>query len=240
MGNSDEVQTPKGLFATGDTGLYLNHYIANYKGGRNESFMYGSDKSTKWFDYDLASAYTTGMIHLSLPDYKRGVLIDSNNLAQMSSKDLLSGYFAINGSFKFPKNTIFPSIPCYLDKSTTVYPLQGDCMLTGPEYLLARQQKCEFVIKSVFYIPPKEVVTRLRGREYKHSVKPFEDIIHELQSKRREFPKGHVMNTLYKELANSIYGNLVRGMSNKKSFDTKTGNMLRVTATDLSNPILAS
>jgi hypothetical protein len=44
MGNVDEVQTPKGLFATGDVGLYLSHFIGNYKGGRNESFMYGCNE----------------------------------------------------------------------------------------------------------------------------------------------------------------------------------------------------
>jgi len=46
MGNVDEVQTPKGLFSTGDTGLYLSHFIGNYKGGRNESFMYGGEEET--------------------------------------------------------------------------------------------------------------------------------------------------------------------------------------------------
>lgn len=48
------------------------------------------------------------------------------------------------------------------------------------------------------------------------------------------------MNLLYKEMGNSIYGNVVRGMSNKKSFDTLTGKSCRVTGTDLSNPVLAS
>ena len=43
MGNSDEMQTPKGLFASGDTGLHMSYYIGNYKGGRNESFMYGAE-----------------------------------------------------------------------------------------------------------------------------------------------------------------------------------------------------
>ena len=45
MGNADEIQTPKGLYATRNIGTYLSHFIANYKGGRNESFMYGVDKN---------------------------------------------------------------------------------------------------------------------------------------------------------------------------------------------------
>jgi hypothetical protein len=31
---------------TKDVGLYMSYYIANYKGGRNESFMYGVDTET--------------------------------------------------------------------------------------------------------------------------------------------------------------------------------------------------
>lgn len=47
MGNASEIQTPKGLFATRDVGVHMSYYIANYKGGRNESFMYGVDEKTK-------------------------------------------------------------------------------------------------------------------------------------------------------------------------------------------------
>lgn len=44
MGNADEIQTPKGLFATRNIGTHMSYFIANYKGGRNESFMYGVDE----------------------------------------------------------------------------------------------------------------------------------------------------------------------------------------------------
>lgn len=47
MGNASEIQTPKGLFATRGVGAHMSYYIANYKGGRNESFMYGVDEKTK-------------------------------------------------------------------------------------------------------------------------------------------------------------------------------------------------
>jgi len=130
-----------------------------------------------------------------------------------------------------------------MDKSTAVYPLTGDCLLTGPEYLLARNQNCEINIKSAYYIPPTETTkyknVGLINVPITRTIQPFHDILKELQSKRREHPKGHFMNMLYKELVNSIYGNVVRGMSNKKYFDKKSGKMMRVTATEISNPILA-
>lgn len=83
MGNADEVQTPKGLHATGQVGAHLSYYIANYKGGRNESFMYGVDSKTKYYDYDLSSAYTTGMADLSLPAYRRGRFLQRKALEDL-------------------------------------------------------------------------------------------------------------------------------------------------------------
>lgn len=240
MGNVDETITPKGLFSTGDIGLHLSYFIGNYKGGRNESFMFGCDEKTVWFDYDLAAAYTSAMTHLSLPDYNKGRLLDPEDLKSWTNEQLLNGYLIINGSFSFPSNTKYPSIPCYIDNSTTVYPLTGKCLLTGPEYLLAKNQKCSIEIKSVFFIPATEREKKVGMMTIKNNVRPFYEIMKEVQAKRREHPKGHVLNALYKELGNSIYGNLVRGMSNKMSFDTTTGKMFRIRATELSNPILAS
>jgi hypothetical protein len=40
------VPTPKGIFSLGNVGLFINNYLGNYKGGRNESFMLGHDTKT--------------------------------------------------------------------------------------------------------------------------------------------------------------------------------------------------
>ena len=240
MGNSDEVQTPKGLFYTGDVGLHMSYFVGNYKGGRNESFMYGAEDKITWFDYDLVSAYTSGMSHLSFPHYPAATLVNPDEIEKWSEEDLLKGYIILNGTFKFPDNTKYPSIPCYIDKTTTVYPLFGTCLLTGPEYILAKNQGCSINIISAFYIPPVKKVTKVGEIRLKTINKPFYEIIKKIQEKRREHPKGHILNLLYKEMGNSIYGNVVRGISNKKGFDTKSGKMLRMPASEISNPILAS
>ena len=240
MGNADELQTPKGLFASGDIGAHMSYFIANYKGGRNESFMYGGEESTKWYDYDLISAYTTGMSDLSLPDYHQGTLINPKELTTWNTNQFLNGYLIVNCNFKFPCDLKYPSIPCYIDKTTTVYPLNGSAYLTGPEYLLAKHQGCVFDIKSVFYIKPKEKISNKNGKVLVELIKPFNAIIKNIQSLRRKYVKGTLQNTLYKEMGNSIYGNVVRGISSKKSFDSLTGKMFRVSGTELSNPILAS
>ena len=106
-------------------------------------------------------------------------------------------------------------------------------------------------MKSAFYIPPTEKPNIKKKNEKEKEkendndkkveyIQPFLAIIIEIKRLRRENPKGTIMNMLYKEMGNSIYGNVVRGLSNKKSFDTLTGMSFRVTGTDLYIPILAS
>jgi len=142
MGNSDEMQSPKILSASGDVGLHLSSYIGNYKGGRNEIFMYGTDDNTYWYDYDLVNAYTTAMADLSLPDYSNGSLIDPEDINSWNTEDFFKGYLIVNCSFKFndDDDVKYPSIPCYIDETTTIYPLSGSSLLTGPEYILAKNK----------------------------------------------------------------------------------------------------
>jgi len=67
----------------------------------------------------------------------------------------MDGFISINCDFSFPETVKYPSIPCYVDNTTTVYPISGNAFLTGPEFLLARKQGAEFTIKNAFYIAPK-------------------------------------------------------------------------------------
>lgn len=131
-------------------GIHLSYYIGNYKGGRNESFMYGSDEKpfgliTIWWVLN-----TTGMSHLALPQYSRGMLIKPETIKVWTTEEFLKGYLIVNGLFTFPKDTKYPlkppSIPCYIDSTSTVYPT-GSCLLIGPEYLLAKNQGCDIEIK---------------------------------------------------------------------------------------------
>lgn len=237
IGDSSSVQTPKGLMVTKDVGLYMSYYIANYKGGRNESFMYGVDTETLWFDYDLTSAYTTSMANLGDPDYRNLTmkLGSEVNIGDWPVETFIDNYIIVKCSFKFPSETKYPSIPCYIDDNITVYPLEGTGFLTGVEYLLAKNQGCSFIIESVLMIPFS------RDAESNTIInKPFFVIIKELQRMRREHPKNSLPNLLLKEYMNSIYGNVTRGMANKKRFDVKTGNHVKMEPSPLSNPILAS
>jgi hypothetical protein len=119
----------------------------------------------------------------------------------MSVEYILFSFIVINCSFEFPNNVKYLSIPVYMNENTTVYPLRGESVLIGSEYLLAKNQKCALEIQEIYKI------------DFDPVFPPFGDIISDIQAKRRAFPKGTISNLLYKELGNSIYGSLVRGMT---------------------------
>ena len=77
------------------------------------------------------------MCLLDHPDYSQGSVIDPKELNNWSPEKILYSYTIIKGSFKFPEGTKYPSIPVRADETTTVYPLEGNCIITGAELLCA-------------------------------------------------------------------------------------------------------
>ena len=232
LGNVSKSITPKGLQELKGVGYVLPYYISNYKGGRNECFRYGIEKETVWYDYDLTSAYTTIMSMAGHPDYDSLTRLTPDDLKGMSDEDVLYSYLIIRAEFEFPQDTKYPSIPCYVNENCTVYPLSGQCIITGSEYLLAQKQGCKFVFEDVYIIP-------FQKSEYKE-LKPFSNVLKLVQEKRREYPKGTISNLMYKEIGNSIYGSVVRGIGDKRKFDIKSKGTVRMVGDDLTNPIIAS
>ena len=144
---------------------------------------------------------------------------------------MLKSYTVIKCDFNFPNSVKYPSILVYVNETTTIYPQSGKgVILTGVEYLLAKSQNCEIIIKEVYSIS--------FSKSSKSS--PFKDIIHEIQSKQREYPKGLITNLMYKEIGNSIYKSIVRGVSNKKKYDNKSKQTTQMKAHYLTNPVIAS
>lgn len=232
LGEAASSITPKGLNVLNKIGFVLPYYTANYKGGRNECFMFGLDRETYWFDYDLSNAYTTVMSMAGHPDYESCRRLTKSELKGMCKDEILYSYLIIQADFEFPADVKYPSIPCFVDENCTVYPLKGTCVITGAEYLLALSQKCVFKLNDIYYISFKK-------SEYKEH-KPFSSILSVVQEQRREHLKGTISNLIYKEIGNGIYGSVVRGIGNKRKFDIKSKGMVRMLGDDLTNPLIAS
>lgn len=232
LGDVSTSITPKGLNVLSKIGFILPLYIANYKGGRNECFMYGVDRCSVWFDYDLSSAYTTIMAMAGHPEYEKCKRLTVTELKRLKKEEMVYNYLIISADFEFPNSTKYPSIPCYVDENCTVYPLKGTCVLTGSEYVLAINQGCKFKFHDIY-------ITPIKTYEYK-DCKPFSTVLKKVQEQRREHIKGTISNYIYKEIGNSIYGSVVRGIGNKRKFDIRSKGTIRMVGDDLTNPLIAS
>lgn len=145
------------------------------------------------------------MAYLGDPDYKNLRELDDKAVVKLTPREILNGYFVIKTKFSFPDSVKFPSIPCYADETTTVYPLNGEGFVTGFEYLLALSQGCEFKNSRGVYIPfkisseYKESSSLIGGVYYDRSffkTQPFYDIIKIVQGYRRDHVKGSLGNNL--------------------------------------------
>lgn len=166
------------------------------------------------------------------PEYALCKRLTFSELTKLTNEEILFSYLIINAEFEFPEGTKYPSIPCYVDENCTVYPLSGSCVITGSEYLLAKSQNCCFKYIDIYCTP-------FKSSEY-NDQKPFASVVKIVQDQRREHPKGTISNLMYKEIGNSIYGSVVRGISNKKKYDIKSKGTIRMQGDELTNPLIAS
>lgn len=95
------------------------------------------------------------MAAMGSPLYSSGQTLSEGEINKMSFESLVYSYTIVRVEFKFPDSVKYPSIPCYIDENTTVYPLSGEACLTGMEYILAREQGCSLKILESYHIPFK-------------------------------------------------------------------------------------
>jgi hypothetical protein len=255
LGDVGKVASPAGLQALGDVGLYLSYFTASYRGGRNESFMFGEAKGT-WYDYDLTSAYTTAMCVLGDPEYPRlKFLQNREEVEALSTKDFFRSYIALEVVYQFPEGVKYPCIPENVEEFTTVYGLSGKSVINGFEYLLAKHLGCTFTKVQGVLIPykldkeieiPEDVFEEQGGFEdvgniddYKPFA-PFIEIEKAIQTERRKHPPKTFGNLDWKERGNSGYGLTSQGIGGKRKFDIKTGGTIEMKAGVLSNPLICS
>jgi hypothetical protein len=161
LGDMQKVLTPKGIQTTGAVAAALPLFLGSSRGGRNESFAYGFDTSQRWYDYDLTSAYTTALALAAEPNYSRHWIIPTDfkpdDLVSFINSPLLyNTYSAFVVEFQFPSDRKFPNLPVHLDKTLTVYPLEGESFANGLSLKVALDNGCKILnVKSGCVIPFK-------------------------------------------------------------------------------------
>jgi hypothetical protein len=88
------------------------------------------------------------------PNYDLARRISRDEILSLTANELLYSYTTIEvNSFQFDEKVRYPSIPCLADETITCYPRQGSAVLTGPEYITAKNQGCEMEIQGGTLIP---------------------------------------------------------------------------------------
>ncbi|KAG0632677.1 hypothetical protein HOY80DRAFT_996139 [Tuber brumale] len=167
--------------------------------------------------------------------------------------DLINGYSSVRVIFNLPDNIKYPPIPVNLDKTISIYPLRGESLITGLELFSALNilnlallelkeegQSTDFLRKTYF-------IKILHGSYIPFNTKtskPFFSTIEELQRNRRNYKKsdgkGSAMEKIFKDLGNMLYGKVVTGLSNKRTFDSRLLQMKAMTGSYLSNPVIGT
>ncbi|MCU6875923.1 hypothetical protein N4696_24470, partial [Escherichia coli] len=176
--------------------LFETFPINCYHGGRNECFMMGVTPSDHWYDYDLAGAYTTGLLDILTPDY--------GNIRLSKNPDDYCGHvmgFALV-TFRFPESVPCPSLPVRTDQYGLFFPLSGESWATAPEIELALSLGAEMTIHNGIIVP-WICDTSPHNSESTSVFLPF---VQQVRENRNRHIKGSLEEKFWKEIGNSLYG----------------------------------
>ena len=210
--------------------LFETFPINCYHGGRNECFMMGVTPSDHWYDYDLAGAYTTGLLDILTPDY--------GNIRLSKNPDDYCGHvmgFALV-TFRFPESVPCPSLPVRTDQYGLFFPLSGESWATAPEIELALSLGAEMTIHSGIIVP-WICDTSPHNSESTSVFLPF---VQQVRENRNRHIKGSLEEKFWKEIGNSLYGKLAQGLRAKTAFDTARGLNRSLPPSSVTQPFFAA
>lgn len=200
--------------------MYERFITKCYHGGRNECFMAGPTEIGIFNDFDLAGAYTTGMVDFPVLDYTRRAYIPKEAHEFVGH---VVGF--AHASFKYPAGTRFPTLPVESDSHGLIFPLSGESYCTAPEIEVALNQGCQVEILDgvIFHQAPgaprvfEPFVTRIRElrKKYKDEFKASE-----AAGKPQQ---GLLLWEKYVKLVgNGLYGKTAQGLKPKRVFEAGT------------------
>jgi hypothetical protein len=203
--------------------LFESLAINCYLGGYNTNFCNGITPVDNWSDFDLTMAYPTPMTHLKPLDFDNARMnYDPNDF---TCKVVGIAYI----SFKFPEGTLKPCLPVKTENGL-IYPLESaGAYVCSPEIQVALETGAEVKILHGVIVPFVEDSEPL-----------FFDFIQQTYQKRKSHPKNSLLEKLFKELLNSLYGRVGMGLKDKMTFDVSTGFSEKLPYSPISCPYLAS
>ncbi|MGN5571544.1 hypothetical protein [Enterobacter sp. Lyrl_3] len=210
--------------------LFETFPINCYHGGRNECFMMGVTPSDHWYDYDLAGAYTTGLLDILTPDY--------GNIRLSKNPDDYCGHvmgFALV-KFRFPESVPYPSLPVRTDQYGLFFPLSGESWATAPEIELALSLGADMTIHNGIIVPWICATSAHNSK----STSVFLPFVQQVRENRNRHIKGSLEEKFWKEIGNSLYGKLAQGLRAKTAFDTARGLNRSLPPSSVTQPFFAA
>ncbi len=175
-------------------------------GGRNEDYVFGPSAKGAVSDWDLAGAYTTGLVDILPVNYRAA--FSSTKIEDYLSHVMGFAYV----KFKFKEGTRFPSLPVRTEIYGLYYPLEGETYCTAPEIAVAYNMGCEI---EILY---GDIIPWVKNAE--PIFEPFTKVIRKLRKKH----KGTFEEKIIKDVGNTAYGKIGQGVGfQRNKFDTKTG-----------------
>lgn len=201
--------------------LYEQLATECYHGGRNEQYWFGPGFEDQWTDYDLSSAYATGMALIGMPDWSD--FKHTTNVADFGIQTL--GYALVD--FAFPENVRFPSLPIRTDTGL-VFPRKGQSFCAAPEIAVASALGAILTIRDGVIIASD------------NSDPVFAKYIKHCITERRKHPKKSLDDLFWKELSNSTYGKTAQGLREKRVYDSRAMDMAPLPPSKITNPYFAA
>jgi len=194
-----------------------------FHGGRNECYVFGPTPVGRYFDYDLAGAYTTGLVDLYPLDYE-------NCYCTKDTEEFRGHVMGLaHVSFSFPADTRFPCLPVRTPQYGLIFPLSGESYCTAPEIEVALNMGATIKINHGVIIPWKTGKDRI-----------FAPFVTWVREERAKHEAGSLADALAKEIGNSLYGKSAQGLKDKNVFDTGSMGSKSVKESAITNPYMAA
>jgi hypothetical protein len=158
---------------------------------------------------------------IGIPDWKNCRRIDSFD--DVDPLDL--AYFSVD--FEFPESVRFPVLPVRTANGI-IFPRKGNSKCASPEISLAIQLGANIRIKRAVLIPTDRSGSVFRG------------FIQTTIQKRAEHAKGTFDNLFWKEVGNSTYGKTAQGLRQKRVYDLRDDDMVKLPESEITQPYFAA
>lgn len=237
-GKSKKTRTTKEVEPTPMRRIQEAFLTDCYAGGRNESFFIGPSPVGVWRDFDLAGAYSTGLMDLPLIDFDR----PRSSVCVDDYLGHVAGYALIE--FKHPADTRYPVFAISRGVRGLVFPLEGTTYATAPEIRAAHDLKCEINIRWGVIFPWKSRPDeeKVDGVPVQRLFKPFVLAARKLRHELKERNGGvDTLESLAAKLyANSVYGKISQSLRPKNVFDVRHVRTVQLKPSPITNPAIAA